>query len=718
MTVIQRALRSLTRDSRLLVLLGALATVARAQEESAFPPDDPARHGIAPEALARLSTFAKSVVDSGEIVGCEIAVIHDGRTLLHESYGWRDKEEGRAMENGTLFCVRSMTKPLVGAAIQMLIDERKLALSDRISSYLPSFDTDASRKITVEMLLEHTSGLPLSNLLGGELEELQSIREVADRAGALTPDFEPGTRFQYSDTGTDTLTALVEVVSGRSIEEFLNERILGPLAMKDAVLVMREDEPRRARASSQYTGAKDAWIRFWNPKEKPVFRFFLGSQGMYCTIEDYARFLDMWAHFGRVKDERLLSLRAVKRALAPGPNEAALPTGFQSLRASYGQLMELLLRKGEGDKEEVFGFGHTGSDGTLAWVFPEKKLMVFYFTQSRGSLAILSFEHEVETALLGETSAPAEPQPPLDGLVGFYREPSKAGYRRLYEKDGRLMLEAPGAMMLTMRYLAGGRWTFDLDPSTTIRFEQDEAGLASAVLVEGAGVSLRVPRMQIEEGLPSGEELHERHLAAHHWQRLADVPAVRLKGKLDLPTRKAEGTWEMLLAAPDRFRTDIQVGPNHETTSVDGTTVLQSSQIQKPGPLEGRLAVQAVQSSWGHIFGDWKSTFPRITPLYRAKSDGVPVIVVRAESDEGPSSTFLLDEESGRVLGVERLLLLPGLGDLGASVRFYDWRDVAGMSLPFRVETEYPTPLLGTITLQIESAETLAELPANAFAVE
>jgi hypothetical protein len=81
MVMLPRFPRTLFRDSILLALLGVFAAPIHAQEESAFPPDDPALHGIAPEALARLSTFAKGVVDSGEIVGCEIAVIHKGRTL-------------------------------------------------------------------------------------------------------------------------------------------------------------------------------------------------------------------------------------------------------------------------------------------------------------------------------------------------------------------------------------------------------------------------------------------------------------------------------------------------------------------------------------------------------------------------------------------------------------------------------------------------------------
>jgi CubicO group peptidase (beta-lactamase class C family) len=156
------------------------------------------------------------------------------------------------MENGTLL-LRSLDDEAARRRGDPDAERREETRALRSHLELPpSFDTDASRKITVEMLLEHTSGLPLSILLGGELETFESLRQVADLAGARAPDFEPGSRFQYSDAGTDSLAALVEVVSGRSDRGIPERGILGPLAMKDAVLVMRETSPdaRALRAST------------------------------------------------------------------------------------------------------------------------------------------------------------------------------------------------------------------------------------------------------------------------------------------------------------------------------------------------------------------------------------------------------------------------------------------------------------------------------------
>ena len=101
--------------------------------------------GVSPEALAELSQLVQSFVDEEEIVGAELLVIKNGRSILHEAYGWRDREAELPMETGGVFCVRSMTKPVVGAAILMLIEDDLLELDDPVAKHLPAFDVEGSR---------------------------------------------------------------------------------------------------------------------------------------------------------------------------------------------------------------------------------------------------------------------------------------------------------------------------------------------------------------------------------------------------------------------------------------------------------------------------------------------------------------------------------------------------------------------------------------------
>ena len=176
------------------IALSLALAFAPAPQDAAtpFPPSTALAERISPEGLQGLSDLVQSFVDTDEIVGAELLVIVNGRTLLHEGYGWRDREHERAMEPGGVFCVRSMTKPLIGAATWMLVEEDELALDDRVAKYLPAFDVEKKREITIQHLLTHTSGLPMSLILGGDPRALESVRAVADLGGACELESEPG----------------------------------------------------------------------------------------------------------------------------------------------------------------------------------------------------------------------------------------------------------------------------------------------------------------------------------------------------------------------------------------------------------------------------------------------------------------------------------------------------------------------------------------------
>ena len=148
--------------TKALLALAVLCLPLTAQSSPAppaFPAAPAADHGIAPEALERLADEVQRYVDSDALVGAELHVIKDRRTLLHRAFGLADREDGRPLEVDSVFCVRSMTKPLGGTAIQMLIDEGRLTLDTNVSQILASYDTPATAGITIEQLLTHTSGL-------------------------------------------------------------------------------------------------------------------------------------------------------------------------------------------------------------------------------------------------------------------------------------------------------------------------------------------------------------------------------------------------------------------------------------------------------------------------------------------------------------------------------------------------------------------------------
>jgi len=256
-----------------------------AGQATAFTYASPASQAISPQALQELAEIVSGYVQDDKVVGAELLVLKNRRIVLHQAFGWQDRDEKLAMPINTLYNIRSMTKPVIGTAIQMLIDEGKLALNDAVAKYLPSFDNDKARAITVAHLLTHRSGLPLT-MIATSFGEYDSLRKLADGAGQRGPEFQPGSAFQYSDAGFEVLGALVEVISGLPLQQFVQERILDPLRMADTVTLVQADDPRTARIASLYFGAQGTWSRIWSPGKEPIYPFAMGSQSLYSTPLD------------------------------------------------------------------------------------------------------------------------------------------------------------------------------------------------------------------------------------------------------------------------------------------------------------------------------------------------------------------------------------------------------------------------------------------------
>jgi len=519
----------------------------------------PESQGISPEALEQLAAIARGYFEDGLIVGAELVVIKDRRTVLHEAIGWKDQDTEAPMERNTLFNIRSMTKPVIGTAIQMLVDEGKLALDDRVSQYLPAFEDGKSGQITIEHLLTHRSGLPLTLL--GSFEGIANIQDVAEQAGEYEPDFKPGSAFRYSDSGSDTLGAVLEKACGLTIDRLLEQRIIGPLAMSDTITLLGEGEPRSARIASAYVGSVGDWSRFWGPDDEPLYPFAMGSQGLYCTPLDYARFLALWMDGGLVGERRLLSPQAVERAMRPVSEMGAF-TSFHGLRVDYGQMWSVYVEPDAPAGTDAALFGHSGSDGTWAWAWPEQDLIILYFTQSRGQMSGTRLEREIERLLIhpgAEQSAalPKEYEPYL-GTYTALSGPMRNTELTVLAQDGRLAVDIP--IMMVFELLepdARGKWRFAQEKALAVSFEQDEAGDVVAItFYEGPqayklprGVALPEPELDLDEvqkclGFYHDEEAgHDIEVLVHNEHLAFEVPEQMVI--LELYPPDEDGWWEL-----------------------------------------------------------------------------------------------------------------------------------------------------------------------------
>lgn len=350
-----------------------------------FPRAEPAEVGLSPDGAAALVDTVEAWVEADTIVGAVVLVVHRGRTVLHRAVGMADRERGVAMRTDHIMRMRSMTKPLVGTAVLMLAEEGALALDDPVADHLPAFDSPGADEVTVFQLLTHTSGLTGSIYTTAEGTPFTTLRAAVDSVGRRGPTFEPGTSYAYSDPGTSTLGALVAEVSGLPAEDFIRRRILEPLGMDDSLLFLTVNHPLRERVASTYRRPEEGggWVKYWDNTMPQVMPFFRASGGLYATAADYARFLAAMKEGGRLGDVRLLEPETVDRATSPRAGYVFPADSLAEMETVYG--LHWTSFTGAADPESASAFGHGGSDGTYAWVDPDRDLIAVYLTQSRST---------------------------------------------------------------------------------------------------------------------------------------------------------------------------------------------------------------------------------------------------------------------------------------------------------------------------------------------
>lgn len=351
------------------------------------------------EALERAAVLYRRAVERGEVAGAVLLVACRGRILLHEAIGWRDIEKRLPMERTTLFRMASNVKPVISTAVLMLAEAGKLSLDEPVSKYLRSFDNDRGRAIRIKHLLSHTSGMQIRDasgegviffkpLLGKSAEhpDAPSLQAEVSRFGAIGAQKPPGSTYAYSDPGYNTLGALIEVVSGRPLGSFLQERIFGPLGMKETWT--HESRCPNERMAVVYKGGKEGSLEaVWKPGDPPNYPFVRASGGMISSATDYLRFCQLFLNGGELAGKRLLSAGSVKAAIAPAPNTVH---PYRGGRSWYGLGWELF---------EGGVYGHHGSDGTFAWIEPRTGVVALVLTQTqRGTDVRAQFLQAVSAA--------------------------------------------------------------------------------------------------------------------------------------------------------------------------------------------------------------------------------------------------------------------------------------------------------------------------------
>jgi CubicO group peptidase (beta-lactamase class C family) len=674
------------------------------------------------EAVEGLAAAVRELVDDDEAVGAEVLLLHKRKVILHEAFGFADVDRRIPLTRNTIVCVRSMTKPLVGTAIQMLIDQGKLSVADPASKYLPAFSNDKSRAVTIEQLLTHTAGFPLT-LMDKALVDYGGQRAVADQAGRIGPSGSPG-HFRYSDTDSETLAAIISEVSGQPVDVFIRRRILEPLGMKDTFCVLGKDAPPRSRVSSNHAGSPGLWHKYWDHEDKPFFPFFLGAAALYSTTTDYARFLSLWLDRGVVGRRRILSEAAVARALRPAQlmlapgSDALFPTRLSPLKPYYGQHWMVYVPPKPSAPSALPIFGHGGSDGTLALVFPEHDLMAFYFTQSRGGLSTFRFE-ELLAPLVGLKGPPHRTRLPVEKLhvlVGDYLEPhsGKRAWVTLRGKRMRLELAGQGAL-LPLWPDDSGRWEFgETAPGVSVRFERaDHGGVTGMTMLQNDTKLLSYRRIATEKDLPTVERLMTMRRDKQGGDRIDALRSLEMKGKLRVG--KAEIDTALVAAGPDRVIRRMNTQAGVVTTVVDGGRVLKRTPGQPVEELKGLWQDEAQRINPLGRLRDWCETSAAVRVTGKDRMDGEDVWIVRLDCAFQPPVTRYVSTKSGLLRKEETWVTAKGVGTVPLTIRYDDYREVAGVQLPFRMTSE--SAVTGKQVMQFDEARPNPEIRADTFAL-
>src|SRR4051812_9182120 len=321
-------------------LLAGLAALSFVSVGAAAP--DTIKEGFSSARLAAFGEQIRADVKSGRLPGAVILVARNGKLVYSEAIGEQDPKAHAPMRKDSIFRIYSMTKPIVSVAVMMLVEEGKLQITEPISKYIPELKglkvgvektgdggnktlelVPAAREITIQDLLRHTSGLTYGvfgkSLVKDEYNKVgvdsweQSNAEGMQKLAKVPLHFQPGTTWEYSRS-VDVLGHLLERISGKPLDQYLQERIFKPLGMKDSGFwVAPEKQSRIAEAfeSDPDTRAKVSLIDIRQPP-----KLLSGGGGGVSTAPDYLRFTQMLLNGGQLDGVRLLSKKTVEYMLS------------------------------------------------------------------------------------------------------------------------------------------------------------------------------------------------------------------------------------------------------------------------------------------------------------------------------------------------------------------------------------------------------------------
>lgn len=343
---------------------------------------EPAAVGLDATKLAGIAASMEKHVAANDISGAVTLVLKDGKVAYQQGVGSADIAAKKPMTNDSIFAVASMTKPITGAAVMILVDEGKLSLDDPISKFIPEFKNvklksgDAlKRELTVRDVVTHTSGL------SGDQQNMGTIQETAKKLAERPLEFQPGEKWLYSP-GLTVAGAVVEAVSKQPFDQFIAQRIFAPLGMVDTTF--NPTKAQHDRIVKLYKKGVDGkleetthWINDFSKPREPN-----PSGGLFSTAQDMAAFYAMVLAGGELNGKRVLSEKAAKELISI--HSGATVTGFTP--GNGWGIGWCVVKEPQGPTAALSkgSAGHGGAFGTQGWIDPEKQMAFVLMIQRSG----------------------------------------------------------------------------------------------------------------------------------------------------------------------------------------------------------------------------------------------------------------------------------------------------------------------------------------------
>jgi CubicO group peptidase (beta-lactamase class C family) len=374
--------------------------------------------------LARIKPKMQAYVDSGEFSGITTLIARRGHIIHFEHTGIRDKGTQAPLEASTIFRIYSMTKPIVCTALMTLYEEARFHLLDPLAKYLPAFANvkvwnrddqplaDPLRPIFMRDLFTHTAGFtydfledtPVSKMYfdAGLLSNAEaSLESTVSELARLPLAYQPGSRWHYS-ISIDVLAHLIEVFSGRPLQDFLKERIFSPLGMGDTGFSVPEQ--KRSRVAAVYGHPDIMTHQFTEIVTSPTgpvdvsktypmdntSTFARGGHGLFSTAADYLRFAQMLLNRGNLEGERIISPAIADLMHSNHLPASLMPFGIAIVAFpgyGFGLGSRVLLNPAESGIPGSSGeFGWSGAANTYYWVDPKLEMIGIFMTQHMVSI--------------------------------------------------------------------------------------------------------------------------------------------------------------------------------------------------------------------------------------------------------------------------------------------------------------------------------------------